>query len=87
MTWTGFYLNFLLILSKWISLREKCLCPELFWSVFSHIRAEYGKMRIRITPNTDTFNAMYFYLKEILTLNGLTKTYLTTIQLWKYNAG
>ena len=65
MTWTGFYLNFLLILSKWISLREKCLCPELFWSVFSHIRAEYGEIRsispysVRMRENADQNNSKY----------------------------
>ena len=39
-------------------MREKCLYLELFWSAFSRIRTEYGKMRTRITPNTDTFNAV-----------------------------
>ena len=33
----------------------KCPYSELFWSVFSRIRNEYGKIRTRITPNTDTF--------------------------------
>ena len=36
-----------------ISLRKKCPYSELFWS-------ECGKMRTRITPNTDTFHAMNF---------------------------
>ena len=31
------------------SLLEKCPYLELFWSVFSHIRAEYGEM-LRISP-------------------------------------
>ena len=31
-----------------LTLREKCPYSELFWS-------ECGKMRTRITPNTDTF--------------------------------
>ena len=65
----GYYSNFL-ILKKFlqraatalkISLREKCPCSELFSSVFSRIRTEYGKIirkiRNRITPNTDTFYA------------------------------
>ena len=39
---------------------------ELFWSVFSCIRTEYGesecwKIRTRITPNTDTFHLVYGY--------------------------
>ena len=37
------------------SLRKKCQYSELFWSAFSHIRTECGKLRTRITPNTDTF--------------------------------
>ena len=51
-----------------LSLHEKCSYLELFWSVFFRIRTEYGethihsecgKMRTRITPNTDTFYAAY----------------------------
>ena len=40
------------------SLHEKCPHSELFWSAFSRIQCECGKMRTRITPNTDTFYAM-----------------------------
>ena len=40
------------------TLREKCVYSELFCSVFSHIRTEYGKIRTRIAPNTDTFYAV-----------------------------
>ena len=39
------------------TLREKCPYSEFFWSIFSHIRTEYGKIRTRKTPNTDTFQA------------------------------
>ena len=52
------------------ALCKKCLYSELFWTVFSRIRAEYGetgvslpiqtecwKIRTRITPNKDTFYA------------------------------
>ena len=51
------------------SLREKCLYSELFWSAFSRIRTEYliesecGKMLTRITPNKDTFHAVYDFDK------------------------
>ena len=44
-----------------VTLRKKCPYSELFWSVFSRIRTEYGeirKMRTRITPNTNTFHAV-----------------------------
>ena len=40
------------------SLREKCPHSEFFWSVFSHIRTEHGKIRTRKTPTTDTFQAV-----------------------------
>ena len=53
------------------SLRKKCPYSELFWSVFSSDRSEYGKIlrislhsvrmqkiRARITRNTDTFHAV-----------------------------
>ena len=44
-------------------LREKCPYSEIFWSVFSRIRPEYGeilsrKTRSRKTPNRDTFHAV-----------------------------
>ena len=58
--------------SKTVTLRKKRPYSELFLSVFSRIRAEYGeryavslriqsecgKIRTRITPNTDSFNAV-----------------------------
>ena len=60
------------------SLLKKCPYLELFWSVFSRIRTEYGeiihtspcsvrmgKIRTRITPNTDTFHVVD--VKEIYT--------------------
>ena len=58
----------------WNSLRENCPYLELFWPAFSRVRTEYGeiqylsvfspnagkygKIRTRITPNTDTFYAV-----------------------------
>ena len=72
--YTGWYCLFhqgnLLIYHYKDTLREKCPYSELFWSVFSRIRTEYGEMRsispysvrmrmqTRITPNTDTFYAV-----------------------------
>ena len=44
--------------SDWYSLRKKCPYSEFFWSVFSRIQSECGKVRTRITPNTDTFHAV-----------------------------
>ena len=38
--------------SQFLSLHKKCPCSELFWS-------EYRKMPTRITPNMDTFYAVY----------------------------
>ena len=53
---------------KQVALRKKCPYSELFWSVFPgfglnteryevflRIQSECGKIRTRITPNTDTF--------------------------------
>ena len=51
------------------TLRGKCPYLEFFWSAFFriwteygemslHIQFEWGKMRIRKTPNTDTFHAV-----------------------------
>ena len=47
-----------LLYLDWLLLRKECLYSELFWSTFSCIRTEYreiecGKMRTRITLNTD----------------------------------
>ena len=48
-----------------ISLREKCLCSELFWSVFSRIRAEYGEIlrislySVRMWENADQDDSEY----------------------------
>ena len=36
------------MLSKTASLREKCPYSEFFWSTFSHIRTEYGAIKLRI---------------------------------------
>ena len=48
-----------------VTLREKCLYSEIFWSVFSSIRTEYGQI-LRISPypvrmhkNTDQKNSEY----------------------------
>ena len=43
------------------ALREKCPCSELFWSVYSRIRTEYGKIPV-FSPtagNTDQKNSEY----------------------------
>ena len=49
----------------WYALRKKCPYSELFWSVFSRIRTEYGEI-LRISPysvrmreNTDQNNSEY----------------------------
>ena len=49
-----------------ILLRENCSYSELFWSVFSRIRTAYGeilcgKIRTRLTPNTETFYAEFSF--------------------------
>ena len=60
-----------LVMMQWPTLRKKCPYSELFWSAFPRIwlnterygaslriQSEYGKIRTRITPNTDTFHAV-----------------------------
>ena len=46
---------------KYITLCQKCPYSELFWSLFSAygIQSECGKIRARITPNTDTFCMLF----------------------------
>ena len=47
------------------TLRKKCPYSELFWSVFSHIRTEYGEIRnifrysVRMRENADQNNSEY----------------------------
>ena len=48
------------------TLHENCSYSELFWSVFSRIRTAYGeilcgKIRTRLTPNTETFYAEFSF--------------------------
>ena len=50
------------VFSSYPTQRQNYPYFELFWSVFSRIRTEYGKIRTRITPNTDTFHALQFCL-------------------------
>ena len=39
-------------------LREKCPYSKFFWSIFSRIWTEYGKIRTRKSSNRDTFHAV-----------------------------
>ena len=56
------------------TLHKKCPYSEIFWSVFSRIRTEYGviripseggKIRTRITPNPDT----YYTLESLIMIS------------------
>ena len=82
-----FWSAYTILKTSYQSLRKKCAYSELFWSAFSRVRTEYGeiqakcgKMRTRITPNTDIFQAVYrfteisaylFYKKLIVALLSL----------------
>ena len=75
-------LNLSLLRYLYLELRRRKKCPylEFFWSVFSRIRteygdlqslyfrtqSEYGKIRIRKAPNTDTFYAVLSQLLQLL---------------------
>ena len=62
-------------LNNYVTLREKCLYTELFWSVFSHIRSEYGEIRsispysVRMRENTDQNNSEYGQFLRSVTLS------------------
>ena len=49
----------------WFTLRKNCLYSELFWSAFSRIRTEYGKIRsispysVRMRENAGQNNSEY----------------------------
>ena len=51
-------------------LRKRCPYSELFWSVFSSIRTEYGKMlhissySVRMRENTDQKNSEDWYFSR-----------------------
>ena len=79
-----------------VSLREKCPYLELFWSVFSRIRTEYreipvylriqsecGKIRTRITPNTDPFYAGSKSTNKTIITLWWRENWWTTITMWK----
>ena len=58
-----------------MSLREKCLFLEFFWSVFSRIWSEYGEI-LRISPhsvrmreNTDQNNSKYGHFSRSISNN------------------
>ena len=66
------------------SLREKWPYSELFWSVFFRIRTEYGEIRTRITPNTDTFYTVsffVFYLPYVI-IPVITSKRVNFIMMW-----
>ena len=53
-----------------MTLRKTCPYWELFWSAFSHIRTEYGKIRsihpysVRMWENADQNNSKYGYFSR-----------------------
>ena len=73
-----------------VALRKKCLCLKFFWSALSRIRTEYercrvslriqsdcGKMRTRITPNTNTFHSVLI-MKVFLSAKVISELYIRT---------
>ena len=63
-------------MSRLLTLREKFLYSEFFWSVFSRIRT-------RKTPNTDTFHAMWdSLLFQSFALQTISKLlYIVTLHI------
>ena len=84
------------ILDAGVSLRKKCLYSELFWSVFSRIPTEYGealrisqsecgKMRTRITPNTENLYAVFFKGKRVYFNVIVSKNTQTGVKkIWRH---
>ena len=50
-----------LLTPQWLC--EKCPYSGFFWSAFSRILTEYGKIRTRKSPNTDFFYIMFQRIK------------------------
>ena len=51
------------------ALRKNCLYSELFWSVFSRIRTEYGEILrnpVRMRENTDQNNSEYEHFYAVM---------------------
>ena len=68
----------MLMLDSTITLREKCPYSELFWSVFSRIRIEYGEIRlspylVQMRENTEQNNSEYGHFLRSVSLRLLHK--------------
>ena len=76
------------------TLREECPYSELFWSVFSRIRIEYGeiqislriqsecgKIRTRISPNTDALRKDKI-AKRLIKLASDALSVVAALSLW-----
>ena len=56
--------------SMYHSLRKKCPYSEFFWSVFSHVRTEYGEIlrlspySVRMRENKDKKNSEYGHFTQ-----------------------
>ena len=66
-------------------LREKCLYSELFWSVFSRIRTEYGEIRsispysVRMWENADQNNSEYGHFLRSVNRASLDHKFLDRV--------
>ena len=68
----------LLLVSLNPSLREKCPCSELIWSVFSRIRTEYGNICCK---NSDQNNSEYgHFLRSVFYTTGFFVYSLKTLE-------
>ena len=65
-----------------MALRKKCPYSESFWSVFSHIRIEYGEIRstspysVRMRENTDQNKSKYEHILRTMEDEGEYKKFL-----------
>ena len=68
--------------STYMTFRKKCPYSEFFWSLFFHIRSEYGKMfhispySVRIRENTDQKNSEYGPFYAVWAATQMHKTHI-----------
>ena len=65
-----------------VALHEKCPHSELPLSVFSRSQSEYGKIRTRIIPNTDTFCTVEYSILTFLLKVKLGESLEKFLKIW-----
>ena len=58
--------------SRKLTLLEKCLYSEIFWSIFSRIQTKYSPYSVRMKENKDQKNSEYGHFSRSVILIELT---------------